>query len=115
VPEAVNTVISAGASMDNFHRTFGSVRLRYFGPRPLLADDSVRSKATSLVNFDGGYQLMKNLRLTAAVFNVFDAKVSDIDYFFASRLPGEPIGGVEDIQFHPAVPRTARLSLVVAF
>jgi outer membrane receptor protein involved in Fe transport len=115
VPEAVNTVISAGASVDNFHRTFGSVRLRYFGPRPLVADDSVRSKATSLVNFDVGYQVMKNLRLTAEVFNALDAKVSDIDYFFASRLPGEPTGGVEDIHFHPAVPRTARLSLAIAF
>jgi len=115
VPEAVNTVVSAGASVDNFHRTFGSVRLRYFGPRPLVADATVRSKATSLVNFDAGYRLMKHLRLTAAVFNAFDSKVSDIDYFFESRLPGEPLGGVEDIHFHPAVPRTARLSLVVAF
>jgi hypothetical protein len=33
----------------------------------------------------------------------------------ASRLPGEPAEGVEDIHFHPAVPRTARLSLIVAF
>jgi hypothetical protein len=115
VPEAVNTVISAGASIDNLRRTFGSVRLRYFGPRPLVEDDTVRSKATSLVNLDAGYQLKRHVRLTAAVFNAFDSKVSDIDYFFASRLPGEPLGGVEDIHFHPAVPRTTRLSLVVAF
>jgi outer membrane receptor protein involved in Fe transport len=105
VPEAVNTVISAGASVDNFHRTFGSVRLRYFGPRPLVDDDTVRSKATSLVNFAAGYQLTKKLRVTAEVFNAFDAKVSDIDYFFSSRLPGEPPGGVEDIHVHPAALR----------
>jgi hypothetical protein len=115
VPEAVNTVVSAGASVDNFHRSFGSVRLRYFGPRPLIDDATVRSKATSLVNFDAGYQLTKNLRVTTSVFNAFDAKVSDIDYFFASRLPGEPLEGVDDIHVHPAVPRTARLSLVLAF
>ena len=47
--------------------------------------------------------------------NAFDAKVSDIDYFFTSRLPGEPLEGVEDIHFHPAVPRTLRVSLVVGF
>ena len=41
--------------------------------------------------------------------------VSDIDYYFASRLPGEPPGGVEDIHFHPAVPRTVRVGLVVGF
>jgi hypothetical protein len=71
-----------------FHRAFGSLRLRYFGPRTLLEDDSVRSKATSLVNLNGGR---------------------------ASRLRGEPAGGVEDIHFHPAVPRTARVSLTLSF
>src|SRR5439155_14477705 len=33
VAEAVGPVVSAGASVDNFHRSFGSLRLRYFGPR----------------------------------------------------------------------------------
>ncbi len=54
VPEAVNTVVSAGASVDGFHRTFGSIRWRYFGPRSLVEDDSVRSAATSLTNLQVG-------------------------------------------------------------
>ena len=68
-----------------FHRVFGSVRLRYFGPRALVEDNSVRSKATSLVNLQGGYQLVKNVRVTADVFNLFNAQVSDIDYYFSRR------------------------------
>jgi outer membrane receptor protein involved in Fe transport len=115
VPEAVGAVVSAGASVDGFHRTFGSLRWRYFGPRALVQDNAVRSKATSLVNLQGGYQLSKHLRATADVFNLFNEQVSDIDYYFASRLPGEPPGGVEDIHFHPAVPRTLRVSAVVGF
>jgi len=115
VPEAVNTVVSGGASVDNFHKTFGSLRLRYFGPRALVQDDSVRSKATTLLNFEGGYQFVKALRANVQVYNLLDAKVSDIDYYFASRLPGEPIGGVDDIHVHPAVPRTLRVSLIVGF
>jgi outer membrane receptor protein involved in Fe transport len=115
VPEAVNTVVSGGASIDNFHRTFASLRLRYFGPRPLIEDNSVRSKATTLLNFEGGYQFAKALRVNAQVYNLFDAEVSDIDYYFASRLPGEPIGGIDDIHVHPAVPRTLRVSMVVGF
>jgi outer membrane receptor protein involved in Fe transport len=115
VPEAVNTVVSGGASVDNFHKTFGSLRLRYFGPRPLVQDDSVRSKATTLLNFEGGYQFVKALRANLQIYNVLDAQVSDIDYYFASRLPGEPIGGVDDIHVHPAVPRTLRLSLIFGF
>jgi outer membrane receptor protein involved in Fe transport len=115
VPEAVNTVVSGGASIDNFHRTFASLRLRYFGPRPLVEDNSVRSKATTLLNFEGGYQFAKALRLNAQIYNLFDAEVSDIDYYFASRLPGEPPEGIEDIHVHPAVPRTLRVSFVVGF
>jgi len=72
---------------------------------------SVRSKATKLVNLEGGYQVRKNVRAVCEVFNLFDDAVSDIDYYFASRLPGEPLGGVNDIHSHPAVPRTARLGL----
>jgi outer membrane receptor protein involved in Fe transport len=115
VPEAANVVISAGTSLDNFHRTFGSLRLRYFGPRPLVEDNSVRSKATTLLNGEVGYQFVRALRVNAQVYNVLDAKVSDIDYYFASRLQGEPLGGVEDIHVHPAVPRTVRVSLVFGF
>jgi outer membrane receptor protein involved in Fe transport len=115
VPESVNVVVSGGASVDNFHRAFGSLRIRYFGPRPLIEDNSVRSKATTLLNAEGGYQLAKALRLNLQVYNLLDAEVSDIDYYFASRLPGEPLGGVEDIHVHPAVPRTLRLSMILGF
>jgi hypothetical protein len=115
VPEAVGTVVSAGASVDNFHRVFASLRLRYFGPRMLVDDGSVQSEPTKLVNLEGGYQIRKHVRAACEVFNLFDDAVSDIDYYFASRLPGEPLGGVNDIHSHPAVPRTARLGLVLSF
>jgi outer membrane receptor protein involved in Fe transport len=115
VPEAVNTVVSGGASIDNFHKTFASLRLRYFGPRPLIEDNSERSKATTLLNLEVGYQFARQLRLNLEIFNLANATVSDIDYFFASRLPGEPLEGVEDFHTHPAVPRTFRVGLVLGF
>jgi outer membrane receptor protein involved in Fe transport len=115
VPEAVDVVVSGGASIDNFHRTFASLRLRYFGPRPLIEDNSVRSKPTTLLNFEGGYQFVKALRVNLQVYNLLDSQVSDIDYYFASRLPGEPLTGVDDVHVHPAVPRTLRLSAVFGF
>ncbi|MCC7243421.1 MAG: TonB-dependent receptor [Acidobacteria bacterium] len=115
VPGAVATVVSGGATVNGLGRLFGSVRLRYFGPRALVEDDSVRSRATSLVNFDAGYAFRPNLRLGLDVFNLLNAADSDIDYFYASRLPGEPAGGIDDVHFHPVLPRTARLSLMVGF
>ena len=115
VPEAVGTVVSAGATVDGLHKTFGSIRLRYFGPRPLIEDNTVRSQATTLVNLQGGYQISTHLKLALDVFNLFNAADSDIDYFYTSRLPGEPLAGVDDIHTHPTLPRTARLNLVFGF
>jgi outer membrane receptor protein involved in Fe transport len=115
VPEAVGTVVSAGATLDGFHRMSGSVRWRYFGPRPLIEDNSVRSVATSLVNLQAGYAIAKHVTLAADVFNLLNAADSDIDYFYVSRLPGEPPGGVDDIHTHPTLPRTARIHLAFGF
>jgi outer membrane receptor protein involved in Fe transport len=115
VPEAVGTVVSAGATVDAYRNLFGSIRWRYFGPRTLIEDNSIQSKATSLINLQGGYRFAKNVRLAVDVFNLLNAPDSDVDYFYTSRLPGEPLGGVGDIHAHPTVPRTARVNLIVGF
>ena len=47
-------------------------------------------------------------------FNLLDAEVSDIDYFFESRLRHERVP-VEDIHFHAAIPRSARVALQISF
>jgi hypothetical protein len=115
IPGAVEAVVSAGATIDSVHNVFGSLRLRYFGPRPLIEDDSVRSQATSLMNLEAGYKVSKSARIALDMFNLFDAKDSDIDYFYTSRLPGEPLAGITDGHFHATLPRTARLSLILGF
>jgi outer membrane receptor protein involved in Fe transport len=99
-------------TIDSLRGVYGSVRLRYFGSRPLVEDNAVRSKATGLVNLEAGYRIRKGVSLAIDVFNLLDAQDSDIDYYYASRLPGEPAGGIADIHFHPALPRTARINLV---
>ena len=115
VPEAVGTVFSGGASLINLHRIDGSLRWRYFGPRALIEDNSVRSHATGLVNLEAGYRVAKNLRVNVEVFNLLNAAASDIDYYYVSRLPGEPADGLADIHTHPTLPRTARVSLHLGF
>ncbi len=59
--------------------------------------------------------MSKNLKVALDVFNLFDRKASDIDYYYASRLPNEPADGVDDIHFHPVEPRTARVTLTARF
>jgi hypothetical protein len=94
---------------------FGSIRLRHFGPRPLIEDGTVSSKSTTIWNGELGYRFSDRMRLTLEGFNLLDSKVADIDYFYASRLPGEPEEGVEDIHTHPSIPRTARVALQITF
>jgi hypothetical protein len=49
------------------------------------------------------------------VFNLADRAANDIEYFYRSRLAGEPAAGVDDRHVHPAEPRTVRLSLRMGF
>jgi hypothetical protein len=118
VPGALNRVVSAGIGVNPpagvAAGPFGSVRLRHFGPRALLEDNSVKSSQTSLVNGEIGYKVSERVRIAAEGFNLLNAKVSDIDYFFESQLRDEP-EPVEDIHFHAAIPRSVRVALRVSF
>jgi len=115
IPGAPDAVASAGLTVDQINGWFGSVRWRYFGARPLIEDNSVRSKPTSLVNARIGYAITQQIRAYLDVFNLFDSRDHDIDYFYASRLPGEPAEGVNDVHFHPVESRAFRATLAVAF
>ncbi|BCB26082.1 TonB-dependent receptor [Sulfurimicrobium lacus] len=114
IPGAIEKTLSVGVSAQGASAWSGGLRLRYFGPRPLIEDNSVRSKSSTLVNLRAGYQLSKKMKLTLDVLNLFNSKVSDIDYYYASRLAGEA-APVDDIHTHPSEPRTARLSLRIGF
>jgi len=115
IPGAIEKTLSAGLVIGRTNGWFGGARLRYFGPRPLIEDGSVRSPASTLVNARLGYKFSKQWRTTLDVYNLFNRKVSDIDYYYVSRLNGEAAGGVTDIHTHPAEPRSLRLNLVLNF
>jgi hypothetical protein len=115
VPRALDRVISAGLTVDGRQPVFGSLRVRHFGPRALIEDGNVQSSNSTLWNAEAGYRLSNKARLVLDVFNIFDARASDIDYFYTSRLRGEVEEGVDDIHVHPALPRSAWIGLQVSF
>jgi len=110
IPGSVEKVFSLGASWADGGPWSGGLRLRYFGPRPLIEDNSVRSASTILANAQVAYALSKDVKLGLTVLNLFDRKASDIDYYYASQLRSEG-ASVNDVHTHPAEPRTIRLSL----
>jgi outer membrane receptor protein involved in Fe transport len=118
VPESIQSVLQAGITFHDLPGVkglFGGIRVRYFGPRPLTQDDSVQSNSSTLINAEVGYNFSDRLSLKADFLNVGDVKTDDIEYYYTSRLPGEPAGGVNDIHLHPAEPFEARLTLSYKF
>ena len=115
IPGALDRVIAGALTVSPSERVFGSIRLRHFGARPLIEDNSVTSEATTILNGEIGLQLNEQLNIVFEAFNLLDSSVSDIDYYYTSRLQGEPLDGVDDIHFHPSLPRTARVMLNVSF
>ena len=113
IPGAIDRTASIGISGEH-GKWSGGVRLRYFGSRALTEGNDVRSPSSCLVNMKLGYAITKQIKLTAEILNLLDRNVSDIDYYYASQLRGEP-APVEDIHTHPAEPRALRVGLVMKF
>jgi hypothetical protein len=111
IPGAVRTVASLGASVTDVRRVSAGFRLRYLGPRPLIEDATVKSEGSLVVNMEAGYRVAGRARIVVDILNLFETSARDIDYYYASRLAGEPAEGVADIHTHPVQPRTARVSL----
>jgi hypothetical protein len=109
IPGAASTTANLGLSWDGQGPWSGALRLRYWGPRPLLEDNSLRSPAAAWVNLRVGYHTTERDQWTLDVYNLMDRKVDDIAYAYVSRLAGEPAQGVMDVHVHPAEPRTWRI------
>ena len=114
IPGAVEGVASVALAVDNLGPYFGALQLRYFGPRPLLEDNSVRSKSTATLNGRIGYKFNPKLKIELEGFNLTNRHASAIDYYYASQLKGET-SKVNDIHFHPIESRSFRLTLVANF
>lgn len=115
IPGAPAWVASGGVTFGADSGWFGALRARYFGPRPLIEDDSVRSQSSLIFNARAGYRFDNGLRLQLDVLNLFNAQTNQIEYYYLSRLPGEPIGGVADRHVHPAEPLAVRLTVAARF
>ncbi|HLO63902.1 MAG TPA: TonB-dependent receptor, partial [Azonexus sp.] len=114
IPGAVATTANLGLTLDHLGPWFGALRLRYFGPRPLIEDNSVRSAGSALTNLRLGYKIDARTRLALDVYNLFDRKANDIEYWYASQLPGEA-APADDRHIHPTEPRSLRLTLSYRF
>jgi outer membrane receptor protein involved in Fe transport len=110
---------SFGVLVDNFGRWYGGLQWRILGSYPLNPDNLVRDPGYSQVNIDVGYKITPRTKVQLSVYNVLDERANAFAYDYASRLPGEPAGGLPsektNATFHPLEPLSARVMLTQAF
>ena len=118
IPNAVDSVASIAATLKDIGRWSASLQWRYLGSGALVEDNSVRSNAASTFNLRVSRDLLdlahRPSSLTVDVFNLFNRKVDDIQYYYASQLAGESAAANGKV-VHPGEPRSVRVTYRVAF
>lgn len=114
IPGAAKLIASGGATLADLGPWSGALRFRYFGRRPLTEDNSVTSRPTALFDAQLTYALSERAKLRLDIFNLFNSRTHQIDYYYPSRLAAEA-APVFDIHYKPVEPLSARVSFNAAF
>jgi hypothetical protein len=114
IPNAVEHVGQASLHLKNLGLWSASLQWRYIGRAPLNeAGNATRAEAQT-VNLRASYRHSAKVMWYGDVFNLGNAKVSDIQYVYTSRFRGEGVA-TEGLHVHPAEPLTVRLGMRVNF
>jgi len=129
IADAPNYIYSAGVLIHNLGRWSGAVQWRRLGTHALVDGGLLtsgqaypwqsgviaRDNGYSEWNVDAGYELGRGIHIQVSVYNLFDSRDNAADYYYRSRLPGEPAHGYSDFQEHPLEPRSARFTIAKTF
>jgi hypothetical protein len=114
IPNSPTNVFDASLTAQRESGWFGALRARHFGEAPLVEDNSARSPAYTTVDAQIGFRQSGQWAAALDVFNAFNAKWNDIEYYYVSRLQHETAPHA-DYLVHPGVPITARLHVQYFF
>lgn len=67
------------------------------------------------LNGQMGYKINQKTRIVLQGFNILNTRAHAIDYFYTSRLPGEPQEGRADLHFHPIESRSFRVGFMINY
>ena len=109
IPGAIEQVVQAGVILNLDNGWSSQLRLRHFGERPLIEDDSARSEGSTIVNLQTTYAI-ENWAFELSILNLLDSNDHDIDYFYESQLENED-EAQEDVHFHVFEPRALRFEV----
>lgn len=110
IPNAFENAASAGAAiiLDPWE---ASIRLRHLGPYPLIEDNSVRDKGSTIVNARAAWK-GKRIEFYGELLNIFNSRDKDIAYYYASYIPAFDATGPQEGRLSRVVePRTVRVGV----
>lgn len=113
IPNAFENAAAAGVSVvkDGWE---GSLRVRHLGPSPLIEDNSVRDRGSTVVNLRAARKF-EHLEVYGDVLNVLGSRDKDIAYFYESYIPGFDAAPVEGRLSRVVEPRTVRAGVTWRF
>jgi len=79
--------------------------MRYLGDRFADPDRHQTARGYTIFNWTTRYRY-KSLDAFLSIENLTNTQWREAQFFFTSRLRGEPAGGVDDIHFTPGTPRS---------
>lgn len=116
IADAPTFIYSAGLLVDGLGGWSGGVQWRRLGDHSLSDGDRYpRSSGYSEINLEMGHDVGGGWKLQASIFNLLNSHDDAADYYYTSRLRGEPSDGITDLQVHPLEPRSARFTVARTF
>ena len=106
--------LSAGATLKAPNGWRASLFVSSFGSRQPVEDNAARVKLSSFVNARLSRNLSKQTRVSVEIFNIFDHRLDNVDYFSTTRVWAQP-GAGDNFLFNPAEPRGFRIRLRTSF
>jgi outer membrane receptor protein involved in Fe transport len=113
IPNAFENSASVGISAVS-DKWEGSIRLRHLGPSPLIEDNSVRDKGSTVVNLRGARKF-GNFEIYGDLLNAFNSRDKDIAYFYESYVPAFDAAPTDGRLSRVVEPRTVRVGATYRF
>jgi len=108
-----NPMVSAGTTILVPNGWRASLFVSHFKPQASPYEDIARIRPSTFVGARLSHSLTQTVRVSLDVFNIFDRKAADFDYF--ANLRGAPSIDTENFMFSPGEPRGFRLGLRKTF
>jgi TonB-dependent receptor-like protein len=114
IPLAPTITSSGGLTVRDVGPLSAGVRYRLVGSRPADTTNAVVARGYTLAEVFARYEFAR-MALVGAIDNVLGASWNEAQFATTSRLRGEPLAGITQLNFTPGAPRSVQLGVEYRF